>query len=100
RWIPHDARNPVLVAAGWVRCFGAPVDGRVDGVPVRLRSPYRLRHQYVVDPRSYEPRAGLPRESDVLTARGAESSQIRHAHGSGAGLSDVQSLLAATTNRR
>lgn len=100
RWIPHDARNPVLVAAGWVRCFGAPVDGRVDGVPVRLRSPYRLRHKYVVDPRSYDQRARQTRECDVLTARGAESSQKRHAHGSGSPLSDVQSLLAATSNRR
>jgi hypothetical protein len=53
RWIPHDARNPMLVAAGWVRCFGAPPEGRVDGIPVRLRREYRLRHQYVVDPRSY-----------------------------------------------
>lgn len=55
RWIPHDARNPLLVAAGWVRCFGAPPEGRVDGVPVRLRRPYRLRHRFVVDPRSYAP---------------------------------------------
>jgi hypothetical protein len=53
RWIPHDARNPLLIAAGWIRCFGAPPAGRVDGVPVRLRSPYRLRHQFHVDPRSY-----------------------------------------------
>jgi hypothetical protein len=53
RWIPHDARNPVLVAAGWVRCFGAPAAGRVDGVPVRLRGEQRLRHQFVVDPRSF-----------------------------------------------
>jgi hypothetical protein len=52
RWIPHDARNPVLIAAGWARCFGAPPGGRVDGVPVRLRNSYRLRHQFVVDPRS------------------------------------------------
>ena len=74
RWIPHDARNPVLIAAGWVRCFGAPPAGRVDGVPVRLRSPYRLRHQFVVDPRS-----------DALASPAATRP---------AGLTDVQALLA------
>jgi hypothetical protein len=65
RWIPHDARNPLLVAAGWVRCFGAPPEGRVDGIPVRLRREYRLRHQYVVDPRSYAPDLSSPRLTEV-----------------------------------
>jgi hypothetical protein len=64
RWIPHDARNPLLVAAGWVRCFGAPPAGRIDGVPVRLRGEHRLRHQFVVDPRSYA--TPSPRPSELI----------------------------------
>jgi hypothetical protein len=70
RWIPHDARNPVLVAAGWVRCFGAPAAGRVDGVPVRLRGEQRLRHQFVVDPRSWagDP-AGDPAGQPAVASR-------------------------------
>jgi hypothetical protein len=65
RWIPHDARNPILVGAGWVRCFGAPPAGRVDGIPVRLRSEYRLRHQFVVDPRSYASRPSSTRQVEL-----------------------------------
>ncbi len=109
RWIPHDARNPVLVAAGWVRCFGAPPEGRVDGIPVRLRREYRLRHQYVVDPRSYTPQrsASLIRHlcrDDPLGAdqgSGRESADRRSTRDGSTPpakaeprLTDVQSLLA------
>ncbi|MGH3456334.1 MAG: hypothetical protein ACRDP2_18145 [Nocardioidaceae bacterium] len=106
RWIPHDARNPVLIAAGWVRCFGAPPAGRVDGLPVRQRSPYRLRHQFVVDPRSYAATsssaeiARLSPRSWPSTlagdAAGGEDAQSRR-EGDDLRLTDVQALLA---NRR
>jgi hypothetical protein len=109
RWIPHDARNPVLIAAGWVRCFGAPPGGRVDGLPVRQRSPYRLRHQFVVDPRSYAPVPLAPRlrecpEPTVETYQNADQSeafaQSRREEGGDPDLTGVQSLLAAAPNRR
>ena len=109
RWIPHDARNPVLIAAGWVRCFGAPPAGRVDGLPVRQRSPYRLRHQFVVDPRSYAPAPVAPRlrefpESTAATYENADQTeafaQSRREEGGDPDLTGVQSLLAAAQNRR
>jgi hypothetical protein len=98
RWIPHDARNPILVAAGWVRCFGAPPAGRVDGIPVRLRGEYRLRHQIVVDTRSYASRRdcrNVPPGSAVSESedRGRDISAISARPGEPA-LTGVQALLA------
>jgi hypothetical protein len=94
RWIPHDARNPVLVAAGWVRCFGAPPAGRVDGVPVRLRNAYRMRHQIVVDPRSYSRRGSrnVPPDSAV-TASDERGRNISATSAPADELTGVQALL-------
>src|SRR5262245_916930 len=102
RWIPHDARNPVLIAAGWIRCFGAPPAGRVDGVRVRLRSPHRLRQHYVVDPRSdrVDPSLELRRSapsrprsrSESADRRGTSDGSTRPAELTE--LTDVQTLLA------
>ncbi|HKE68629.1 MAG TPA: hypothetical protein VKB55_05210 [Nocardioidaceae bacterium] len=106
RWIPHDARNPMLIAAGWIRCFGAPTDGRVDGVPVRLRSPYQLRHKFLVDPRSYRVDPSLVlRRSAPSRPRSRSESADRRGTSDGSTpsarrpveLTSVQALLA---NRR
>ena len=104
RWIPHDARNPVLIAAGWIRCFSAPPAGRVDGVPVRQRNPYRMRHQFVIDPRSgrERPQAAEPvrrssPDQPPRRHRGGRRQRTGRDRGAGStrssGLSDVQSLL-------
>lgn len=94
RWIPHDARNPVLVAAGWARCFGAPPAGRVDGMPVRLRQPYRMRHQYVVDPRCFDrdhPSLGSRRSADSQRNVDRNAADLRTRDRSS--LTGVQALL-------
>ena len=119
RWIPHDARNPMLIAAGWIRCFGAPTDGRVDGVPVRLRSPYRLHHKYVIDPRSYAQQQPQTLIGPLCSDDPPTDDGNRGRHGADgrdttdgstrpaqrpaerpAELTDVQSLLVATSHRR
>lgn len=86
---PISARNPLSVAAAYIRALTRPRLGTVRNRPPRTRRPRRLRHRVVIAAvaPTCRPATGVTRLDASHTARFAE-------------LSHVQRLLATSANVR